>query len=112
MSQQRTTTTSHFRVEDVTFKKARKQSEIDRELGVEPTLNTEDVEAPVSLTPEQIKSFYEKKIQATEDQAQKRVYAQTIRWIDELQKVKVELYQYKAKELRGVDTDTPNDIQK
>lgn len=110
MSQQ-TTTRSNFRVEDITFKRARKQSEIDKELGITTVMNEEEVEVPVSLTPEQIKSFYAKKIQATQDQAQKKVYAQTIRWIDELQSVKAELYQYKMKELRGIETDTPSDIQ-
>lgn len=112
MSQQGTTTSSIFRVEDVTFRGARKQSEIDKELGIEPDMTTEDVEVPVSMTPEQIKSFYLKKIQATQDQAQRRVYAQTIKWIDELQSVKAELLQYKAKEIRAQESaETPDDIQ-
>lgn len=112
MSQQRTTTSNIFRVEDVTFRGARKQSEIDKELGIEPDVSTDEVEVPVSLTPEQIKSFYLKKIQATQDQAQRRVYAQTIKWIDELQSVKAELMQYKMKELREqASADTPDDIQ-
>ena len=112
MSSNQMTTTGMIRVEDCTFKRARKQSEIDKELGVEKE-EEKEVEVPVSLTPEQVKAFYLKKIQATQDQPTRRVYAQTIRWIDELQRVKSELNQHMLKELRELAArdDSPEDLQ-
>lgn len=112
MSSNQMTTTGMIRVEDCTFKRARKQSEIDKELGVEKE-EEKEVEVPVSLTPEQVKAFYLKKIQATQDQPTRRVYAQTIRWIDELQRVKAELNQHMLKELRELAArdDSPEDLQ-
>ena len=50
-----TTTKNGFRVEDITFKGARRQCEIDNEIEHEEGENTQDVKAPVSLTPEQVK---------------------------------------------------------
>lgn len=112
MSQQTTTTHSFMRVEDITFRGARKQSEIDKELGLEPEESTKAITTPVSLTPEQVKSFYFNLIKNTQDNNEKKVYAQTIKWIDELQTAKSELIKYQMKELREKESaDTPDDIQ-
>ena len=97
-----TTTKNGFRVEDITFKNARRQCEIDNE--VEKSEETEDsIQAPVSLTPEQVKSFYMLKIASAKDSNEKRVYAQTIRWIDELLDTKKKLFALEAKEVKEND---------
>ena len=100
-----TTTRNGFRVEDITFKNARRQCEIDNE--VEKSEETEDsIQAPVSLTPEQVKSFYMLKIASAKDSNEKRVYAQTIRWIDELLDTKKKLFALEAKEVKENDDGT------
>ena len=104
-----TTTRNGFRVEDITFKNARRQCEIDNE--VEKSEETEDsIQAPVSLTPEQVKSFYMLKIASAKDSNEKRVYAQTIRWIDELLDTKKKLFALEAKEVVDNDDGTADDI--
>ena len=104
-----TTTRNGFRVEDITFKNARRQCEIDNE--VEKSEETEDsIQAPVSLTPEQVKSFYMLKIASAKDSNEKRVYAQTIRWIDELLDTKKKLFAFEAKEVKENDDGTADSI--
>lgn len=104
-----TTTRNGFRVEDITFKNARRQCEIDDE--VEKSEETEDsIQAPVSLTPEQVKSFYMLKIASAKDSNEKRVYAQTIRWIDELLDTKKKLFALEAKEVKENDDGTADSI--
>ena len=104
-----TTTRNGFRVEDITFKNARRQCEIDNE--VEKSGETEDsIQAPVSLTPEQVKSFYMLKIASAKDSNEKRVYAQTIRWIDELLDTKKKLFAFEAKEVKENDDGTADSI--
>ena len=104
-----TTTRNGFRVEDITFKNARRQCEIDNE--VEKSEETEDsIQAPVSLTPEQVKSFYMLKIASVKDSNEKRVYAQTIRWIDELLDTKKKLFALEAKEVKENDDGTADSI--
>ena len=104
-----TTTRNGFRVEDITFKNARRQCEIDNE--VEKSEETEDsIQAPVSLTPEQVKSFYMLKIASAKDSNEKRVYAQTIRWIDELLDTKKKLFSLEAKEVKENDDGTADSI--
>lgn len=104
-----TTTRNGFRVEDITFKNARRQCEIDNE--VEKSEETEDsIQAPVSLTPEQVKSFYMLKIASAKDSNEKRVYAQTIRWIDELLDTKKKLFALEAKEVKENDDGTAYSI--
>ena len=100
-----TTTKNGFTVEDVTFRGARKQSEILKEIGQEE-LPEEDVKAPVSLTPEQVKMFYVAKIVVAKDSNEKRVYAQTIKWIDELLETKKKLFALEAKESSEVKDET------
>lgn len=105
-----TTTRNGFRVEDITFKNARRQCEIDDE--VEKSEETEDsIQAPVSLTPEQVKSFYMLKIASAKDSNEKRVYAQTIRWIDELLDTKKKLFALEAKEVKENDDGTADSIE-
>ena len=104
-----TTTRNGFRVEDITFKNARRQCEIDNE--VEKSEETEDsIQAPVSLTPEQVKSFYMLKIASAKDSNEKRAYAQTIRWIDELLDTKKKLFALEAKEVKENDDGTADSI--
>ena len=104
-----TTTRNGFRVEDITFKNARRQCEIDNE--IEKSEEVEDsIQAPVSLTPEQVKSFYMLKIASAKDSNEKRVYAQTIRWIDELLDTKKKLFALEAKEVKENDDGTADSI--
>lgn len=112
MSQKGTTTRGGFTVEDITFKHARRQNEIDKELGVEEE-TLQEIEVPISLTPEQVIDYYEQLISTTEETSKKVVFARTIRWIKELQRVKAELTLYKLKEQREEDArdTTPNDIE-
>ena len=110
MSNRVTTTMNGFRVEDITFKHARRQSEIDNEIEREEE-QEDDVKAPVSLTPEQVKAFYMLKISASKDSNEKRVYAQTIRWIDELLETKKKLFTLEAKEVVNNDDGTADSIE-
>ena len=95
-----TTTQKGFRVEDVTFRKMRKQSEILNE-GVVDTNpeEEEEVEVPNSLTPEQIITYFEQIISNTEDRQKKKVFSQAIRWIRELEEARSKLRTYREKEL-------------
>ena len=110
MSDNMTTTMKGFRVEDITFKNARRQCEIDNEIERED-IEQEEVKAPVSLTPEQVKEFYMLKIASSKDSNEKRVYAQTIRWIDELLDTKKKLFALESKEVVDNDDGTADDIE-
>ena len=110
MSNNMTTTLKGFRVEDVTFKNARKQSEIDKEIGVEEVESSE-VKAPISITPEQVKEFYQRKIECATDSNEKRVYSQTIAWIDELAETKKKLFALESKEVVDNDDGTADSIE-
>lgn len=105
-----TTTKNGFRVEDITFKHARRQSEIDNEIEHEE-VEQEEVKAPVSLTPEQVKSFYVLKIATSKDSNEKKLYSQTIKWIDELLETKKKLFALEAKEVVDNDDGTADDIE-
>ena len=111
MSNNVTTTKNGFRVEDITFRGARRQCEIENEIEHEEDNNSQDVQAPVSLTPEQVKSFYILKIASSKDSNEKRVYAQTIRWIDELLDTKKKLFALEAKEVVENDDGTAEDLE-
>lgn len=100
-----TTTRNGFKVEDVTFRGARLQSEILKEIEPED-IPEEEVKAPVSLTPEQVKAFYVSKIAVARDSNEKRVYAQTIKWIDELLETKKKLFILESKEVGEVKDET------
>lgn len=105
-----TTTQNGFRVEDITFRGARKQCEIDNEIEREE-VEEGDVKAPVSLTPEQIKDFYKQKIAIAKDSNEKRVYSQTVKWIDELLETKKKLFSLELKEVVNNDDGTADDIE-
>ena len=110
MSDNVTTTRNGFRVEDITFKNARRQCEIENE--IEKTEEDEGaVKAPISLTPEQVKDFYKNKIAVSRDSNEKRVYSQTIKWIDELSEVKKKLFALESKEVVVNDDGTADDIE-
>ena len=105
------TTTKGFRVEDITFHGARKQSEILKEIEQEEGVQEDNIKAPVSLTPEQVKSFYLQKINSVKDSNEKRVYSQTIKWIDELAETKKKLFALESKEVVNNDDGTASDIE-
>ena len=100
-----TTTKNGFRTEDITFRGARKQSAILDEIEREDTTEV-DVQAPVSLTPEQVKDFYKKKIEVARDSNEKRLYSQTIKWIDELAETKKKLFNLEQKIASEVKDET------
>lgn len=105
-----TTTKNGFKVEDITFRHARRQCEIENEIeSVE--VQEEYVKAPISLTPEQVKDFYTKKIAVSMDSNEKRVYSQTIKWIDELLETKKKLFSLEAKQVVENDDGTADDIE-
>lgn len=81
------TTTGHIRVDDVTFRNGRKQSQILQEIAESRGVDVSevgDISIPVSLTPEQVKNFYKEKSEAADNVQEKRIYNQTIQWIDEM----------------------------
>lgn len=101
MSDMTTARRGMFRVEDVSFRNPRKQSEVAKEIAAERGISEQSISAPVSLTPEQVKAFYAAKRAETYDTNEKRVYDLTIKWIDELfvfkkQKTAEELAQMRA----------------
>ena len=105
-----TTTRSGFRIEDITFRNARRQCEIENE--IEKTEEeVSDVKAPISLTPEQVKDFLKSKIALAKDSNEKRLYSQTINWIDELSEVKKKLFLLESKEVVVNDDGTADDIE-
>lgn len=81
-----TTTRNGIRVEDITFRNARKQSEIEKEIEQENAENGVPSNVfsrvPNSLTPEQVTSFFQSKIESTNNVQEKKVYAQAISWIE------------------------------
>lgn len=106
-----TTTIGMFKVQDITFKGARNQDDVAKEIedkfGREE-VTREGVQVPVSLTPEQVKNFYYEKIENTQRELEKKLYMQTIMWIDDMLKYKKELVSIKMKQ---VNEDTPDDIE-
>jgi len=94
-----------FRVEDVSFKNPRKQSEVAREIAAECGVSEQSVTAPISLTPEQVKAFYEAKRAESYDPNEKRVYEITIHWIDELFSFKKQKVADEIAQMRVGSTD-------
>lgn len=106
------TTTGNIRVQDITFKKARRQSEIEKELGIEVE-KEESVEIPNSFTVEQMITYCQSVIEATKETRTKVYYGQMIRYLrelEELRKYKMQKEREVEKELAGRD-NTPDDIQ-
>lgn len=94
-----TTTRNGFRVEDVTFKNARRQSEIDKETDHSEVDSPNSSQIPVSLTPEQVKSFYRVRIANTSNMVEKAIYNRTIQWIDESIELKKQLIAIEKKQV-------------
>lgn len=72
-----------FRVQDVSLRNPRRQSEVAKEIAAEKGIAPGEVRAPVSLTPESVKSFFSKKAESTTNPDEKKIYTQTIAWINE-----------------------------
>lgn len=104
------TTRNGFRVEDITFKNARRQCEIEDEIEHEEVIE-DNVKAPVSVTPEQVKQFYKDKILVAKSADEKRVYSQTIKWIDELAETRKKLFSLEAKQVVDNNDGTADDIE-
>lgn len=106
-----TTTQGKFPVQDITFKNARRQSEVAREIAEErgDVATPEGVPVPVSLTPEQVKKFLTSKCEVVEPN-ERRVYEQTLRWIDELLETRKRLIALELKQVKD-NSDTSNDIE-
>lgn len=105
------TTTGNMRVEDITFKGARKQSQVLADIAErfgDDQSSSGSVQVPVSLTPESVKTFYNQKIADTKDIHERCIYQQTIRWIDECldAKKKLAAFELKYKEVE----ESPEDI--
>ena len=112
MSNTTTTVRGGFRVEDVTFKGARQQSEILKEGVSDAEVNPEKVEVPKSLTPEQVKKYLLKSIQSSNSEDEKRVFAQIVKWIDELSEAKKKLISIELEDMKRSDSEeTPDDIE-
>lgn len=109
-----TTTKTGFRVSDVTLKNPRRQSEVAREIAAErgQDVSGTSVIAPVSLTPESVKTFYERQIEASVNDNEKKVYTQTILWIDELFNLRKKVVELEAKIPKEEDhDDSGSDIE-
>lgn len=91
--------TGNFKIEDITFRGARRQSEIDSPSN--PLVENKNTDVPVSLTYEQVKSYYTKLAEETNDKELKRLYNRTVLWIDELQSLRLEVVKYQLKELKS-----------
>ena len=103
------TTTRHgFVVEDITFRNARKQSAIDSEIESTCTTATSK-EVPISMTPEQVKTFYKNLAEETLNMNEKKVYMTTIKWIDELFNLRKEVVKkdIEIETLKKVNEDIP-----
>ena len=97
-----------FKVIDITFRNARSQSEILKELG-EEELKEKGVSIPVSRTPEQIINFYRDKIENTQNVLEKDVYRTTIFFIEEFQRIRKELIAKESKEIKEDDEKINNE---
>ena len=103
---------SGFRVEDVTFRGARQQSAILNEGVNDVEVNPEKVEVPKSLTPEQVKKYLLKSIQSSNNEDEKRVFAQIVKWIDELSEAKKKLISIELEDMKRRDSEqTSEDIE-
>ena len=108
-----TTSKNGFRVEDVTFKKARMQNEILNEGVSDTSCEPVEVKVPESLTPEQVKQYLAESVKSMEDtNKKKKVYAQMFNWINELLELRKKIRKYELDEMRKRDSsETPSDIQ-
>lgn len=105
-----TTTRNGFRVEDITFRGMRRQSEINNEIS-QNNEEVSEVNAPTSLTPEQVKTFYRDKISQTKNTKEIKVYEQTIRWIDDMLEYRKKLVSIEIKQVEVKDENPVEDIK-
>ena len=107
-----TTSKNGFRVEDVTFKKARMQNEILNEGVSDTSCEPVEVKVPESLTPAQVKQYLAERVKSMEDtNKKKKVYAQMFNWINELLELRKKIRKYELDEMRRRDSsETPSDI--
>ena len=94
----------NFRVENITYKHARKQSEIENE-GESEEEPGQDEKPNVALKHEKVMEVYKAKIANTSDSNEKRVYSQTITWIKDLLTTKKELLAIREKEIARGEED-------
>ena len=92
-----TTTKNGFRVEDITFRHARKQSQILDELPQEQIESGNTAQVPVSMTPEQVISYFESIVDTTRDAHEKKLYTTVIKWIEELFELRKKLLSVEQK---------------
>lgn len=91
----------NVRVEDVTFKKSRKQSDILNEVPSEEVIDSE-AQVPVSTTPEQLKRYCMEQVQLTTNQDKRRVFLAFSRMIDENKTLRDKVKQLSSQLLRTV----------
>ena len=108
------TTTRGFRVEDITFKNARRQSEIFNELASENAQNDHIATlppVPQSFTPEQITSYLNDVISNTEDHNTKRLFSMILKVVRENEDLKnqVRKLNQQVDSFKALET-TPDDI--
>lgn len=107
-----TTTSSMWREEDITFKNARRQSEIINEMGDEDCESScAGAQVPVSLTPEQVIRFLSDKSRSS-SREEARVYSRLIEWVSELQSLRSEnvLLKLRIEKLENLAPKEPEDI--
>lgn len=102
-----------FRVQDVSLKNPRRQSEVAKEIARERGVTeTEVPQAPVSLTPESVKSYYTKMMGLALNDTERKTYEVTIKWIDELFSLRKEVVALRAKLPKEVEgRDDGSDIE-
>ena len=75
-------------------------------------VRTEKIDVPKSLTPEQVKKYLLKSIQSSNSEDEKRVFAQIVKWIDELSEAKKKLISIELEDMKRSDSEeTPDDIE-
>lgn len=105
------TTTGNIKVEDITFKHARRQSEIEKEIEDYREENNRVIQVPISMTPEQLLKFYTESLNSTQDHNLKRVYRHTIMCLEDLARYRKEHVARITEELKLKEIEsTPDDI--
>lgn len=71
-------------VEDITFRKGRKQSEIRKEFKSVENVENDKIGLPNSLTPEQLIKYYKDKAYESTNSKEKDIYCMTVMLLKEL----------------------------
>lgn len=93
-----TATLAGFRREDISFHNARRQSEIENEIGKEQLVKDE-VEVPVSTTPEQLIAYFRDCVEQENDRDKRHLYSQAAKYIERMLVLEQKLIKYKIKEV-------------